>query len=147
MPNLNTRITRILYVHISLRFLFWPFMLLEWSGYFSEQLIIIIKCILRFNMLYYTYHYYFKLFNLFRQQQAYSRENFCKPRGPQHTNYYIVVIIVAGKNMQWTRNEVHRRITETRSDARSHILWRTEESLRISFIPYLKHHIILKTRQ
>ena len=23
--------------------------------------------------------------------------NFCKPRGPQHTYYYIVVIIVAGK--------------------------------------------------
>ena len=31
------RITPILYIHISLRFLFWLFMLLEWSGYASEQ--------------------------------------------------------------------------------------------------------------
>ena len=30
----------------------------------------------------------------------YSTVNFCKPRGPQHTYYYIVVIIVAGK---WTQ--------------------------------------------
>ena len=26
-------------------------------------------------------------------------ENFCKPRGPQHTYYYIGIITVAGKNM------------------------------------------------
>ena len=39
--------------------------------------------------------HYFKLLNLFSQQQAYSKENFCKPRGPRHTYYYIVVMIVA----------------------------------------------------
>ena len=43
--------------------------------------------------------YYLKLLNLFRQQQAYSKENFCKPRGPQQSYYFIVVIIVAGKEM------------------------------------------------
>ena len=41
-----------------------------------------------------------------RQQQANSIENFCKPRGPQHTYYYIV------ENAR-TRNEVHWRITVT----------------------------------
>ena len=29
----------------------------------------------------------------------YSTVDFCNPRGPQHTYYYIVVIIVAGKKM------------------------------------------------
>ena len=29
-----------------------------------------------------------------------STVNCCKPRGPQHTHYYIVVIIVAGQKMQ-----------------------------------------------
>ena len=32
--------------------------------------------------------------------KRYSKENVCKPRGPQHTYYYIVVIIAAGKKMQ-----------------------------------------------
>ena len=41
----------------------------------------------------FNYYYYFKLLNLFRQQWAYSKDNFCKPRGPQHTYYY-------GKQMQ-----------------------------------------------
>ena len=41
-----------------------------------------------------------------------SIENFCKPRGPQHKYYYIVVIIVAGMKMR-TRKEVHWRITKT----------------------------------
>ena len=45
-------------------------------------------------------YYHFKLLNLVRQHQTYSKKNFCKPRGPQQTYYYIVVIIVAGKNMQ-----------------------------------------------
>ena len=37
MPTHDIRIRRILYMHISLRFWFWPFMLLEWSGYPAEQ--------------------------------------------------------------------------------------------------------------
>ena len=41
-------------------------------------------------------YYYFKLLNHFRQQLAFSKENFCKPRAPQHTYYYILVILVAG---------------------------------------------------
>ena len=41
------------------------------------------------------YYYYFKLLNLFRQQLAYSNENFS-----HHIYCFIVVIIVAGMKMQ-----------------------------------------------
>ena len=37
MATHDIRITRILDMHIWLRFLFWPFMLLEWRGFPSEQ--------------------------------------------------------------------------------------------------------------
>ena len=39
-----------------------------------------------------------------------SKENFCKPRGHQHTYYYIVVIIVAGMKMHM-RKEVQWGMT------------------------------------
>ena len=42
--------------------------------------------------IYFTFYYHYKLLYLFRQQHANSKENICKPRGPQHINYYIVVI-------------------------------------------------------
>ena len=57
-------------------------------------------------------YYYFKLLNLFSSIKAHSKENFCKPRGPQPTYYYIVVIIVEGMKMH-PRKEGHWRITKT----------------------------------
>ena len=40
--------------------------------------------------------------------QAYLKDNFYKPRGPQHINYYIVVITIGGKKMY----ECEMRYTE-----------------------------------
>ena len=67
--------------------------------------IIIIYIIIIVILLYYCY--YFKLLKSFRQQNAYSKENFCKPRGPEHTYKYIVVIIVRDRkedkmNAKWS---------------------------------------------
>ena len=56
----------------------------------------------------YYYYYYFKLLNLFRQQPAYSKENFCKPRWPQHTYYTTYSRNNSSRNEDArTRNEVH----------------------------------------
>ena len=60
-----------------------------------------------------NYYYRFKLLNLLRQQQAYSKREFLKTtRGSAH-------LLLHSRNNSsrkedaWTRNEVHWRITET----------------------------------